>query len=348
MLYVSDIKGDKIGVFDTYSETFRGYFDLATLEKALKKSKRTLYGVTNGNPTVTSKNDICRVEGIKMKMTTSSEVKLEKQKNGFALSCDFRKLHDNKYLKRVEQGWDLQEVSPVITKLTGSFKDYCYPYLRISADLREVKYLNNLFNSSEYNYGESIVENHRIISRETPHYAWVEQIVITGDTSNVLYWDNAFANLSMLKSVVMKDKFDLTHTYSLKRMFYNCDSLQEVVFPECNAENVRVATSMFAGCDALTTINMQNVTVSDNLRYIDCMFSDCVNLEELRLPRNMRYIPELKDIYIGLLWSDYNLKRLVVDKRHISSWKQYLKDYGDTITMNEPHSDATKIQLIGY
>ncbi len=352
MLYVSDVKGSKIGVFDTYSETFRGYFEPEILTKALQKSNRVLYGYKNGVPAVVDRNTLCRTEGIKIKMVTKGTLQIVKQKNGYALSCDFYKLLlNNDYFNHLTSGWDMVKAPAIITKLTETFKNYKHSYLRISADLNEIKYMNNLFGSAEYDYTAPKEDNLLSVRTEEdlPIYSGLKQIVITGDTSRVLYWDSAFASLKKLENVTFEERFNLNNALSLKRMFYNCNKLESVIFPKCNAENLRVTSNMFAGCKNIKRIDLSKMIVSDKLVYIEGMFSDCLNLEELHLPKGMGY-RESKghNFYRSFLWSAYNLKRLIVDKEHLESWKEFIVKYKDDIFANLPDNfNPPDIQVIG-
>ncbi|KXA17374.1 bacterial surface protein 26-residue PARCEL repeat-containing domain protein [Gardnerella vaginalis] len=118
-------------------------------------------------------------------------------------------------------------------------------------------------------------------------YKSVKKVVIDGTDFKINNADSMFFDFSSLESVegLQKIKFVKKDgkAVNVSKMFYSCGSLLSLTGIEnWNMENVEDASSMFAFCEKLESIDLskwQNVNISD----ASGMFQMCSNLESVKL-----------------------------------------------------------------
>lgn len=98
--------------------------------------------------------------------------------------------------------------------------------------------------------------------------------------------------------------------FSMNEVFYNCESLQEVVFLGCDFTQLNEINMGFTNCTQLETIYIENFT-SGKLYRIGSCFEGCKAIKELNL--NSLNTAEIKDM--SKLFKDCaNLKEIALDK----------------------------------
>ena len=88
-----------------------------------------------------------------------------------------------------------------------------------------------------------------------------------------------FAGLENLKEIDGLDKIDTTDVESMAGMFYNCKSLEKIDISSFNTSKLKNTSSMFNGCENLTTIYVNDTWNLDKVEYSDNMFKDCFKIE---------------------------------------------------------------------
>lgn len=104
----------------------------------------------------------------------------------------------------------------------------------------------------------------------------------SGDISAPSSMESFFEGFTNLKSVDFTG-LDTAETTSVKRMFYNCSSLEDIKWNDNMFGNASNWSETFASCNALRNLDLENVDMS-NATNINLMFSWCNNLERLSLP----------------------------------------------------------------
>ena len=94
--------------------------------------------------------------------------------------------------------------------------------------------------------------------------------------------DYMFCKKRNIKKIIFKMGIDMTKTYSLHKMFYHCDNLEEIEFGDLNTKNTTDFSCMFYGCGKLNHLNLLDFDTKNGICF-DEMFCGCESLNTLNL-----------------------------------------------------------------
>lgn len=91
-----------------------------------------------------------------------------------------------------------------------------------------------------------------------------------------------FYGKNEIKSIIFGGGIDMSHTTSLKNMFYNCKALTNLDISKLDTGNVTEMTQMFFGCNSLTSLDLSNFDTG-NVTDMRGMFFNCISLKNINL-----------------------------------------------------------------
>lgn len=105
------------------------------------------------------------------------------------------------------------------------------------------------------------------------------------DTSNIVYMNLMFANISM--SSIDLSKFNTSNVIDMRCMFGNCDKLVELDLSNFDTRRVDYTYYMFARCKSLVSLDLSNFDAS-NFKYFESMFYGCENLRYIKCKKDFK------------------------------------------------------------
>lgn len=122
----------------------------------------------------------------------------------------------------------------------------------------------------------------------------LEEVVFPSSLSGI--GESAFKDCRKLKTITFNDGL-LTIGVSA---FASCYELTEITIPDSVAY---IYYGAFANCTNLTTVKLP-----ENLTELDDIFSDCVKLKTLHIPKKVKYLTSF------LFWGKFNIESFTVDE----------------------------------
>ena len=114
-------------------------------------------------------------------------------------------------------------------------------------------------------------------------------------TQNVIKMNRMFSNCEGLVSIELGNKFDIISVTNMEYMFFNCKSLQNLIFRHMTTTTVKNMRYMFYNCISLNSLTIR--FSATNLKYLEYMFYNCSSLSNLDLQffstnnvQNMEYM----------------------------------------------------------
>jgi surface protein len=109
----------------------------------------------------------------------------------------------------------------------------------------------------------------------------IEEVsVMVNDTHTDLL--EMFQNCENLRTINGINEWDTSNVTNMRRMFYNCRSLESLDLSSFNTSNVENMWGMFINCENLKELNLSNWDMT-NVSRTDLMFRGCIQLHTLRL-----------------------------------------------------------------
>ena len=112
--------------------------------------------------------------------------------------------------------------------------------------------------------------------------------------------NNLFENCNELTYINLNFLNSATNWEKAEKMFSDCTSLIEVVFPEIKTKSLFDISNMFLRCTNLRNINLEGLN-TNSIRYMISMFEDCKNLQYLNIYNlDTRTVNSFKNIFKGV------------------------------------------------
>ena len=151
--------------------------------------------------------------------------------------------------------------------------------------LEEIKYLENMFNSSDLMSisGFSGLDNKNINSiwsmfENCKSLTYIEDIDYL-NTSNIEKFNHIFFNCISLESLPDISKWDTKNATHINHMFHGCKNLKSLPdISKWNTENVIDMRHLFSGCISLLSIPDISKWVAPDLKKIGHLFSNCESI----------------------------------------------------------------------
>ena len=194
-----------------------------------------------------------------------------------ASTSGLQKAIGEKYLRNV-----------VTLKVKGSINSYDIMVMRNKMDnLHYLDLADADVKSNTYHYYTGYSTQDDILG---PHsFADLDKLMTVKLPKSVKYIDQAFNNCSQLRSVEMPenlicvgDTLDWNYWEDNRGAFRNCSNLEEIIFHNCE----RIGGAAFCQCNSL-----QEITLPKNLKYIgSSAFNYCSQLKDIILPSEVETI----------------------------------------------------------
>ena len=178
--------------------------------------------------------------------------------------------------------------SVVTLKVKGSINSYDIMVMRNKMDnLHYLDLADVDVKSNTYHYYTGYSTQDDILG---PHsFADLDKLMTVKLPKSVKYIDQAFNNCSQLRSVEMPenlicvgDTLDWNYWEDNRGAFRNCSNLEEIIFHNCE----RIGGAAFCQCNSL-----QEITLPKNLKYIgSSAFNYCSQLKDIILPSEVETI----------------------------------------------------------
>ena len=215
--------------------------------------------------------------------------------------------------------------------------------------LEEIKYLENMFNSSDLMSisGFSGLDNKNINSiwsmfENCKSLTYIEDIDYL-NTSNIEKFNHIFFNCISLESLPDISKWDTKNATHINHMFHGCKNLKSLPdISKWNTGNVIDMRHLFSGCISLLSIPDISKWVAPNLKKIGHLFSNCESIVSIPYIQkwSVENVTDMNSIFDGCKslkslpdiskWKTNNVKNMnglfkgckeVEELPDISNWK---------------------------
>ena len=215
--------------------------------------------------------------------------------------------------------------------------------------LEEIKYLENMFNSSDLMSisGFSGLDNKNINSiwsmfENCKSLNYIEDIDYL-NTSNIEKFNHIFFNCISLESLPDISKWDTKNATHINHMFHGCKNLKSLPdISKWNTGNVIDMRHLFSGCISLLSIPDISKWVAPNLKKIGHLFSNCESIVSIPYIQkwSVENVTDMNSIFDGCKslkslpdiskWKTNNVKNMnglfkgckeVEELPDISNWK---------------------------
>ena len=112
----------------------------------------------------------------------------------------------------------------------------------------------------------------------------LKEIQLPKNLNNITNFYLTFLNCKSLTSINLTSFNGIKNLDNVDKMFENCSSLKEVIFPHIQASDLSSTSYMFSGCTRLEYIDMGNfdTKIVEEMKF---MFNDCKSLKVLNISK---------------------------------------------------------------